>query len=173
MGGTNTHGKTRGLKLAKKKLPRGKMFIEAPPHVMRFVGKYSTEFTTEVGVSGLNFSLSVDEIFTLVLPSKSTTFRRIGVIPKSTRSRASEEVAALRKELHESKARERKDNVAYLKSLKKNRELECRLASMESTLSILIEMQEKWFDSLEKELGLESGYFETINGDSSHQGKVR
>ncbi|KAF3445828.1 hypothetical protein FNV43_RR11005 [Rhamnella rubrinervis] len=48
-------------------------------------------------------SLSVDEIFMLVLPSKSATFRGIGVIPKSTRSRASEEVAALRKELHESR----------------------------------------------------------------------
>ncbi|KAF3453829.1 hypothetical protein FNV43_RR04270 [Rhamnella rubrinervis] len=117
-------------------------------------------------------SLSEDEIFVKVLPSKSTIFRGISVIPKPTNSYGSKEVAALRKELDEYKERKRENNATYLELLKKNRELECRLALMENKLLILIKFHEKRFNSLEKELGVQSGFFDTRNGNSSHRGKV-
>ncbi|KAF3452084.1 hypothetical protein FNV43_RR08180 [Rhamnella rubrinervis] len=48
-------------------------------------------------------SLSEDEIFAEVLPSKLVAFQAIGVLPKQHKLRATQKVAALRKELEEYK----------------------------------------------------------------------
>ncbi|KAF3455394.1 hypothetical protein FNV43_RR00018 [Rhamnella rubrinervis] len=83
-------------------------------------------------------SLSQDEIFAHILPSISTAFRGIGVIPKPNTLRATQEVAALRKELEEYKRREKENNVTHVESLKKNQQLEGRLAEMEKKVKILL-----------------------------------
>ncbi|KAF3443454.1 hypothetical protein FNV43_RR13136 [Rhamnella rubrinervis] len=87
------------------------------------------------------------------------------------RLQATQEVATLRKELNEYKARKKENNATYLESLKKNEELESRLAMIERKLIILVDLNEKQFDFMESELGLQSGN-DIGNGDSFHQGKV-
>lgn len=44
-------GTTRGLMMAKNRVPRDKMVVTAPAHVGRFVGKNATRFVTEIGVT--------------------------------------------------------------------------------------------------------------------------
>ncbi|KAF3455838.1 hypothetical protein FNV43_RR00480 [Rhamnella rubrinervis] len=95
-------------------------------------------------------SLTVDEIFSEVLPAKSATFRGIGVIPKPNKLQASLEFAGLRKELEEYKRREKENNATYSESLKKNQQLEVRLAEMEKKVKILLELHERQFDSFDR-----------------------
>ncbi|KAF3458028.1 hypothetical protein FNV43_RR02692 [Rhamnella rubrinervis] len=105
-----------------------------------------------------------------VLPSNSAAFRCIGVIPKPNKLQATQEVAVLRKELEEYKRREKGNNATHVESLKKNEQLEGRLAKMEKKVKILLELHERQFDSFDRIVNdLEAGN-DTENGDDSNQG---
>ncbi|KAF3454147.1 hypothetical protein FNV43_RR04594 [Rhamnella rubrinervis] len=91
-------------------------------------------------------SLSKDEIFAEVLTEKSACFCGMSVSKKSKTYKAAEESAALRKELEEYKDREKENQAIYAKSLKKNKEMEKRLAYMEKKMAILVDLHEKRFD---------------------------
>ncbi|KAF3455278.1 hypothetical protein FNV43_RR05726 [Rhamnella rubrinervis] len=104
-----------------------------------------------------------------VLP-KSATFRRIGVISKPNKLQASLEFAGLRKELEEYKRREKENNATYSESLKKNQQLEVRLAEMEKKVKILLKLHERQFDSFDKMVADMEGDNDTANGDTSNQG---
>ncbi|KAF3443347.1 hypothetical protein FNV43_RR13029 [Rhamnella rubrinervis] len=115
-------------------------------------------------------SLTVDEIFAEVLPSKSAAFRGIGVIPKPNKLRASLEVARLRKELEEYKRREKENNATYFESLKKNQQLKVRLAKMERKVKLLLDLHERQFDSFYRMVADIEGGNDTGNGDTSNEG---
>lgn len=50
VGVSKKRGATRGVSYARAKMAKGKMAVTAAPHLMRFVGDYSTQFVTEIGV---------------------------------------------------------------------------------------------------------------------------
>ncbi|KAF3442369.1 hypothetical protein FNV43_RR16285 [Rhamnella rubrinervis] len=85
-------------------------------------------------------SLSEDEIFAQMLTEKCACFRGMGVGKQSKTYKA--------------------------KSLKKNKEMETRLADMEKKMTILVDLHEKRFDSWTRELALSPRMFDTCSGDS-------